>query len=97
MPPRPALARALPGWGMAASREPGLLDDVRRHARPLQRIGPDAARVRAAAGKRRVLIGEASHGTHEFYAFRAELTRQLVEHHGCRSVVIEGDCPTPGA
>jgi erythromycin esterase-like protein len=78
---------------MAASREPGLLDVVRRHARPLQRVGPDAALVRAAAAHRLVLIGEASHGTHEFYAFRAELTRQLVEHHGCRAVVIEGDWP----
>jgi hypothetical protein len=29
-----------------------------------------------------VLIGEASHGTHDFYAARAEMTRRLIEHRG---------------
>lgn len=40
-----------------------------------------------------VLIGEASHGTHEFYALRAELTRRLIEDHGFDAVAIEGDWP----
>jgi erythromycin esterase-like protein len=39
------------------------------------------------------LLGEASHGTHEFYALRAAVTRDLIQRHGCRAVVIEGDWP----
>ncbi len=38
-----------------------------------------------------VLIGEASHGTHEFYAERAEITRRLIEEKGFRAVAVEGD------
>ncbi|HYP13909.1 MAG TPA: erythromycin esterase family protein, partial [Bryobacteraceae bacterium] len=38
-----------------------------------------------------VLIGEASHGTHEFYATRAELTRRLIEEQGFNAVVVEGN------
>lgn len=38
-----------------------------------------------------VLLGEASHGTHEFYAVRAGLTRALVADHGFRIVAVEGD------
>jgi len=40
-----------------------------------------------------VLIGEASHGTHDFYATRAELTRRLIEEKGFRLVVLESDWP----
>src|SRR5437868_11495785 len=40
-----------------------------------------------------VLIGEASHGTHEFYAIRAALTRRLIEEKGFRAVALEADWP----
>jgi erythromycin esterase-like protein len=40
-----------------------------------------------------VLIGEASHGTQDFYAMRAALTRRLVAHHGFRAVTLEADWP----
>src|SRR5438270_11288752 len=40
-----------------------------------------------------VLIGEASHGTHEFYAIRAALTGRLIEVKGFRAVGLEADCP----
>jgi erythromycin esterase-like protein len=40
-----------------------------------------------------VLIGEATHGTHEFYAARAEMTRKLVEQHGFCAVAVEADWP----
>ncbi|WP_058545199.1 erythromycin esterase family protein [Pseudomonas sp. E141] len=40
-----------------------------------------------------VLIGEASHGTHEFYQARAAITRQLIAHHGFTVVAVEADWP----
>jgi erythromycin esterase-like protein len=40
-----------------------------------------------------VLIGEASHGTHEFYDVRAALTRRLIEENGFRVVAFEADWP----
>lgn len=40
-----------------------------------------------------VLIGEASHGTHEFYRERALLTRRLIEEKGFRAVAVEADWP----
>jgi erythromycin esterase-like protein len=46
------------------------------------------------AGQRQlVLIGEASHGTHEFYETRAALTRRLIDEHEFRAVVCEADWP----
>lgn len=43
--------------------------------------------------RRHVLIGEASHGTHEFYRERARLTRRLVDEKGFTAVAVEADWP----
>ncbi len=40
-----------------------------------------------------VLIGESSHGTHDFYAARAEITKWLIEHKGFTAVAAEADWP----
>jgi erythromycin esterase-like protein len=40
-----------------------------------------------------VLLGEATHGSAEFYRARAAITRRLVERHGFRILAIEGDWP----
>lgn len=42
---------------------------------------------------RYVLIGEATHGTHEFYQMRAEITQQLILKKDFMAVAIEGDWP----
>ncbi len=40
-----------------------------------------------------VLLGEASHGTHEFYKCRAEITKRLIEEKGFSAVAAEADFP----
>jgi erythromycin esterase-like protein len=59
--------------------------------------GTDPADIDAIVSRigdaRIVLLGEASHGTHEFYATRAAVTRRLIETRGFRAVAIEGDWP----
>ena len=42
---------------------------------------------------RYVLIGEASHGTHEFYRIRAEITKRLIREKEFRAVAVEADWP----
>jgi protein-L-isoaspartate(D-aspartate) O-methyltransferase len=49
------------------------------------------------AGRRIVLLGEASHGTSEFYRARAAITRHLIEHHGFSIVAVEADWPDAAA
>ncbi len=51
---------------------------------------PLLARARDA---RHVLLGEASHGTHEFYRERAEITKRLIAERGCTAVAVEADWP----
>lgn len=40
-----------------------------------------------------VLLGEASHGTHEFYRGRAEITKSLIAEKGFNAVAVEADWP----
>jgi|GEM_PF-757757 len=62
-------------------------------AEPLKTID-DLDTLAARAGRARfICLGEASHGTHEFYAWRAALTQRLIERHGIRWIGVEGDWP----
>jgi erythromycin esterase-like protein len=45
------------------------------------------------ADARVVLLGEASHGTSEFYRARAAISRRLIERHGFTIVAVEADWP----
>ena len=70
-----------------------LAERVRRRAHPLASpadLDPLLARIGDA---RFVLLGEATHGTHEFYAWRAAITQRLIEEKGFSFVAVEGDWP----
>ncbi|KAF8421366.1 erythromycin esterase-domain-containing protein [Tirmania nivea] len=53
-------------------------------------IGPVTSFVKDASI---VLLGEATHGTHEFYAARAAITKDLIANHGFEVVAMEADWP----
>lgn len=62
-------------------------------ARPVHGERDVDAIVELVAHKRIVMLGEASHGTHDFYSMRALITRRLIEEHGFVAVCVEGDWP----
>jgi erythromycin esterase-like protein len=49
--------------------------------------------VESAKNARFALLGEASHGTHEFYCERAEITKRLIAEANYTAVTVEGDWP----
>lgn len=67
---------------------------LRAQARELTGDRRDYDALLALVGDARiVLLGEASHGTHEFYRERARITRRLIAELGFTAVAIEGDWP----
>jgi erythromycin esterase-like protein len=75
-------------------RDAAIVEVVQRHAIPLdlEKAGQrllDAIDPNASL----VLIGEATHGTHEFYRIRADVTRALILHRGFTCVTAEADWP----
>ena len=80
--PRRARATDLPAQIAAAAEPLPSLDDE-SFGRAFDRFGD----------RRVVLLGEASHGTSEFYRARAAITRRLVEAHGFNIIAVEADFP----
>jgi erythromycin esterase-like protein len=67
---------------------------LRDVAHPLRGTSDDFDPLLALIGGARfVLIGEASHGTHEFYRIRAEITKRLIREKGFQAVAVEADWP----
>ena len=67
---------------------------VREIAQPLTGSADDYHDLMALVGDARfVLLGEASHGTDEFYFERAQITKQLIAEKGFTVVAIEADWP----
>ncbi|SCL26324.1 Erythromycin esterase homolog [Micromonospora pallida] len=68
-------------------------DEVAALATPLGDPGDLDVLLDRVGDARVVMLGEASHGTHEFYTWRAAVTRRLVEEKGFSFVAVEGDWP----
>jgi len=70
------------------------IDALRLAAHPMDgSAGDHDALLDLVGDAHYVLLGEASHGTHEFYAARADITRRLLAEKGFNAVAIEGDWP----
>lgn len=74
---------------------PGLPKLVREAAEPIDDIerGSIDPLIDRIGDARLVLLGEATHGTSEFYRMRARITRELIGRRGFRFVAVEADWP----
>jgi protein-L-isoaspartate(D-aspartate) O-methyltransferase len=99
----PAAVDAEPAGGVPAGfllktggRTPGERDAaavIRARAEPFDDMDALARLSERFADRRVVMLGEATHGTHEFYEARARITERLVAAHGFNIVAIEADWP----
>ena len=66
----------------------GVVNLIRESLHPLTGRGSDYDPLIQQIGKARfVLIGEASHGSHEFYRERAQITKRLIQERGFTAVI----------
>ncbi len=84
-----------PGRRVARSQPQTIAKLLREVAEPLPDLDePDFGSLLERIGDARlVLIGEATHGTSEFYALRARITRELIRSRGFSIVAAEADWP----
>jgi len=82
-------------WNARGERSRPLPEIVREAAEPLPEIDDPAFAdlFDRFADARVVMLGEASHGTSEFYRARAAISRRLIERHGFNIVAVEADWP----
>jgi len=70
-----------------------ILDVLDRASTPLEDTEDLDPLMEYIGDSRYVLLGEASHGTHEYYTWRAKITQRLIQEKGFSFVGVEGDWP----
>jgi erythromycin esterase-like protein len=69
-----------------------LIHEARQGARPLDEAALDVL-IEGIGERRLVLLGEATHGTAEFYTWRTHISQRLIEEKGFSFIAVEGDWP----
>lgn len=75
------------------ARKANFADALREAVKPLATPADLDPLIDQIGDARYVLLGEASHGTSEFYRWRADLTKRLIRERGFSFVAVEGDWP----
>ena len=78
---------------MDTNAQQKLLDVINEAAEPISAPTDYSSLLEQIGDARFVMMGEASHGTQEFYQARIEITKQLIQKKGFMAVAIEGDWP----
>jgi erythromycin esterase-like protein len=84
------LGRVRPRTSRATS---SLADEIRRISNPLRSPKDLDALLDRVADAHYVLLGEATHGTSEFYTWRTEISKRLIVEKGFSFIAVEGDWP----
>ena len=81
-------------FGEGGAPDPSVVALVQKAAVPITGAATDYDPLIQLVGDARVvMLGEATHGTHEFYQERARITQRLIAEKGFSAIAIEGDWP----
>jgi erythromycin esterase len=67
--------------------------NIKKQAHPLEEPADLDPLLQRIGDARIVMLGEASHGTHEYYTWRSHITKRLIAEKGFNFIVVEGDWP----
>jgi erythromycin esterase-like protein len=76
-----------------ATKSDELLTEINQITHPLESAEDLDPLMDLVGDARYVLLGEASHGTSEFYQWRARLSQRLIREKGFPFICVEGDWP----
>lgn len=71
-----------------------LYDEIVQLGKPMLQISDLAPLIDTLGSKRIVMLGESTHGTHEFYDWRSLISKELIRNYGFNFIAVEGDWPS---
>ncbi|AWB46170.1 protein-L-isoaspartate O-methyltransferase [Paenibacillus sp. CAA11] len=77
-----------------STTEVSIVERIRKDAVSFRDLSDLDHVIQAVGDARIVLLGEATHGTSEFYSIRAELSKRLIAEKGFQFIAVEGDWPS---
>jgi len=79
---------------MSSSKgRPTITEEISKRAQALKSMSDLGPLVDSIKDSKIVMLGEASHGTQEFYYWRRLISQELIENHGFQFIGVEGDWP----
>ena len=75
-------------------KESNNVENIQKYSKPFANADDLDELVKEAGKAKYALLGEATHGTSEFYTIRAEITKKLIKDHGFSFIAVEGDWPS---
>src|SRR5438309_994998 len=87
------MARRRAHWQTEAPASAELRSEIAALAQPLRMAADLDPLLERIGGSRLVLLGEASHGTAEYYTWRLRISQRLIEEQGFSFIAVEGDWP----
>jgi pimeloyl-ACP methyl ester carboxylesterase len=78
-------------WKTAPKPVEEVVAEIRELAKPVRSEDDLDALVKSMSGSRVVMLGEATHGTEEFYELRRVISQKLIEDYGFNFIAVEGD------
>jgi erythromycin esterase len=70
-----------------------VIRSIEEKSLPLESTSDLDPLIQKIGDARIVMLGEASHGTHDFYTWRAQITKRLIKEKGFNFIAVEGDWP----
>ncbi len=80
-------------WSALNEDTSTLVETARKISHPMENFADLDPLIDQIGDKRFVLLGEASHGTSQFYTWRAMLSQRLITEKGFSFICVEGDWP----
>ena len=75
------------------TEEKHIINTLLQKSTPMVNIGELDILMKRIGDARIVMLGEASHGTHEYYSWRTHITERLIKEKGFNFIAVEGDWP----
>jgi putative phosphoribosyl transferase len=70
-----------------------IINEIEEHSTTFNGISDLNAWIKSIAHHKIIMLGESTHGTKEYYALRAEISKKLIDEYDYRFIAVEGDWP----
>ena len=70
-----------------------IINEIEENSKSFNGISDLNGWIKSIAHHKIIMLGESSHGTKEYYALRAEISKKLIDEYDYRFIAVEGDWP----
>ncbi|MDO9182419.1 MAG: erythromycin esterase family protein, partial [Bacteriovorax sp.] len=79
--------------GTGTEVKESILEEIEENSLPFNNVAELDSWIKQISKNKIIMLGEATHGTKEFYSLRREISKKLMQNYGYNFIAVEGDWP----